>query len=170
MENEDYEEEKYINGNNLNFNENIFEIGEKQKKKCICKIETGNGHGTGFLCKIPFGNKKNLLPVLITNNHVINEDYIDNVRAIFFTREIDSSIIYCLSFDIQRRFYSNEEYDFTIIEIKFEDNLDLSSFLEVDDCLDFEYPYLSYEDSKAYTIHFPLEDKQDYMKSNFNNK
>ena len=158
MENDEYEEEKYIDGN-INYNENVFKIGDKQKEKSICKILTDNGHGTGFLCKIPFGSKNNLLPVLITNNHVINENYIYDVREILFIREIDSSYLYNISFGVQRRFYTNEKYDFTIIEIKFEDNLDLNSFLEVDDCLDFEYPYLAYENLEVYTIHFPLENK-----------
>ena len=43
----------------------------KQMKKSICKILLGKKKGTGFFCKIPFGN--NLLPVLITNNHIIDE-------------------------------------------------------------------------------------------------
>ena len=47
----------------------------KQMEKNICKIKIGNEQGTGFFCKIPFPNKDNMLPVLITNNHVINEIY-----------------------------------------------------------------------------------------------
>ena len=45
-----------------------------QMKSCICKIfKENNVTGTGFFCKIPFQN--NLLPVLITNNHILgNED------------------------------------------------------------------------------------------------
>ena len=45
----------------------------EQMKKCICKICLENGiKGTGIFSKINFPNKENLLPVLITNNHVIN--------------------------------------------------------------------------------------------------
>ena len=39
-------------------------------KESICKIQNKNGDGTGFFCKIL--NKK----LLITNNHVINEEII----------------------------------------------------------------------------------------------
>ena len=45
-----------------------------QMEKNICKLKVSNGgRGTGFFCKIPFPDNSNLLPVLITNNHVINE-------------------------------------------------------------------------------------------------
>ena len=52
-----------------------------QMENCICKIYLKNGGiGTGFFCNIPFNN--NLLPVLITNNHVLNENDIDNNKII----------------------------------------------------------------------------------------
>ena len=44
----------------------------KQMKSKVCKILLDSGNGTGFFCKIKFPNNK-LIPVLITNNHVINE-------------------------------------------------------------------------------------------------
>ena len=43
-------------------------------EKNIVKIKIGIEQGTGFFCKIPFPNKENMLPVLITNNHVISGD------------------------------------------------------------------------------------------------
>ena len=47
----------------------------------ICKIELKNGEiGTGFFCKIPFNN--NLLPVLITNDHLLNKDDKNNTQNI----------------------------------------------------------------------------------------
>ena len=46
----------------------------EQMRKDICKIKIGEEQWTGFFCKIPFPNKDNMLPVLITNNHVINAD------------------------------------------------------------------------------------------------
>ena len=53
----------------------------EQMENCICKIYPNNGvKGTGFFCKIPFNN--NLLPVLITNNHILNENDIDNNQII----------------------------------------------------------------------------------------
>ena len=52
------------------------EIILKQMKYSICKIENQNGDGTGFFCKI--SNKK----LLITNNHVINEEIIKDNNII----------------------------------------------------------------------------------------
>ena len=49
----------------------------KQMKSKICKIYLKNGNGTGFFCKIPFPNNK-LMPVLITNNHVIDKEILNN--------------------------------------------------------------------------------------------
>ena len=46
----------------------------EQMDRNICKINYENIQGTGFFCKIPFPNQKKYLPVLITNNHIINSD------------------------------------------------------------------------------------------------
>ena len=46
---------------------------------CVCKIYN-KGKETRFFTKIPFKSK--LLPVLITNNHVINIDDIKNNKII----------------------------------------------------------------------------------------
>ena len=52
-----------------------------QMENCICKIYKNNEViGTGFLCKIPFNNY--LLKVLITNNHILNENDIENNNII----------------------------------------------------------------------------------------
>ena len=54
-----------------------FDCSQKiieQMRKDICKIKIGEEQGAGFFCKIPFPNMDNMLPVLIINNHVINED------------------------------------------------------------------------------------------------
>ena len=56
-----------------------------QMENCICKMVKDNGEkGTGFFCTIPFPDEKNLLHVLITNNHVLNEDDIENNKIIKF--------------------------------------------------------------------------------------
>ena len=69
---EDIEKEKIIN----NYPKPVTIKGTMkilyQLQNCICKIENKNGNGTGFFCYIPYKNKK--IKVLITNNHIINED------------------------------------------------------------------------------------------------
>ena len=58
-----------------------------QLKKCVCKIKTKNGNGTGFFCKIPFNDKE--LSVLITNNHVIDNNFIKENKNLTITLNDD---------------------------------------------------------------------------------
>ena len=97
------------------------EIILKQMKYSICKIENKNGDGTGFFCKIT--NKK----LLITNNHVINEEIIkDNniIRVQLNDNKIKKNIKI-------KDYYTSEEYDTTIIEISVND--ENINYLEIDD-------------------------------------
>ena len=56
-----------------------------QMENCICKIVKNNGKkGTGFFCSIPFPDKNNLLNVLITNNHILDENDIKMFKVIKF--------------------------------------------------------------------------------------
>ena len=54
----------------------------EQMEKNVCKIKMGNNLATGFFCKIPFPNKDKLLPFLITNNYVLNDDLLHKNNAI----------------------------------------------------------------------------------------
>ena len=69
---EKYIEEKYIKGQSKPYTFEEMEIIEEQKKN-VFKIEINFSFGTGFLCKIPFPDGYNFLPVIITNNHIINK-------------------------------------------------------------------------------------------------
>ena len=95
-----------------------------QLENCICQIYNKNGgKGTGFFTKILFKNK--LLPVLITNNHVLKEENIKNNEIIELTiynniekKNEDISI----KIDNSRKRYINPEIGITIIEIKPEED------------------------------------------------
>ena len=101
-----------------------------QMENCICKIYLNNGGiGTGFFCKIPFNN--NLLPVLITNNHVLNENDIDinKIINIMINNKVKK-----IEIDNSRKKYTNSDknIDVTIIEIK--PNKDgINNYLEIDE-------------------------------------
>ena len=90
----------------------------EQMKKTICEIclRDEGIKGSGFFCKIPFqNNNNNFITVLITSNHIINEELLNK------NEEIITLIINKESKEIkldQRIKYTNEEYDITIIEIK----------------------------------------------------
>ena len=59
----------------------IKKIPEQMEKK-ICKVKAGQNKGTGFFIKIPFPDNNNMLPVFITNNHVINTGFLYKKDAI----------------------------------------------------------------------------------------
>ena len=97
----------------------------EQMEKNICKIKIGKEQGTGFFCKIPFPDKDNMLPVFITNNHIIN---LKEDKIIIKIKEEKESRIINLNNRIK---YTNKEYDITIIELKEKDNI--KNYLELDD-------------------------------------
>ena len=102
----------------------------EQMKKDICKIKIGEEQGTGFFCKIPFPNSYNMLPVFITNNHVINEDFLfkdNNKFTVRIKEEKKEKEIYLNN----RMKYTNKDFDITIIEIYEKD--EIKSFLDLDD-------------------------------------
>ena len=88
--------------------------------------------GTGFFCMIPFPNKFSLLPVLITNNHVIGEDpnsIFIGAKVNFYVKKGDKS--YQIILDKNRKVYTNEKIDVTInaiIERVDEDDINITHF------------------------------------------
>ena len=81
-----------------------------QLKNCICKIyQKDGGKGTGFFCKILFQNK--LLPVLITNNHVLNENNFKDNEIIKITMnnsvEKENKDISIKMDNSRKRYYNN---------------------------------------------------------------
>ena len=129
-----------------------LKIIEKQKENSICKIINGNkAIGTGSLCLIPYPDKTNQLPVLITCNHVINGNE-KEVKLIF-----NNTIEKILKLDNSRKMYiSNEkEKDITIIEIKEEDNYDFNNMLEIDYDI-FENEDLNKIFKSIYIVHYPF--------------
>ena len=102
-------------------------IIEQMKNNSICRINN-HGKGTGFFVKIPY--KLRLLPVIITTNHAINIDDIQNNKIISLYLNNGKMTI---KLDDNRLRYTNEKLDITIIEIKENDhNLNIKYF-ELDD-------------------------------------
>ena len=106
---------------------------------------------TGFFCKIPdiiseeIINKKNLLKVLITNYHVINENQkkitisLNNKKK--FITNIENKVI-----------YKDEKYDIIIIDIK--DQIEIYNFLELDPDI-FNRADGSYANNSIYMLYYP---------------
>ena len=118
-----------------------------QMEKYICKIENKNGYGTGFFCYIFDKNK--LLPVLITNNHVINQESIKENEILTLTiNKIQKSI----KLNNNRKIYTSIKYDVTIIEIIKEKD-EIYNFLELDDNIFNEN--LNLFNKSIYILHYP---------------
>ena len=93
----------------------------------VCEICLSNGFGSGFFCKIPYTQNNNLLlPVLLTNNHVLSKDAIENDIKIKINDETKT-----LSLKGRKK-WTDEEMDFTCIEIKEEED-DIHTFFNLDD-------------------------------------
>lgn len=119
----------------------------QQMKACVCKIKCSkNSFGTGFLCKIPLPYTNCLIPVLITNNHVINSNNIIENKIIEISLN-NEQIQKKLYFDNSRFYFTNKNLDITFIEIKKED--DINSFLELDDSINDK------NINKIYLLHYP---------------
>ena len=93
----------------------------------VCEICLSNGFGSGFFCKIPYTQSNNLLlPVLLTNNHVLSKDAIENDIKIKINDETKT-----LSLKGRKK-WTDKEMDFTCIEIKEEED-DIHTFFNLDD-------------------------------------
>ena len=119
----------------------------KQMKKCVCKIHISGESGTGFFAQIPY--KESIIKVLITNNHVLNaNDILDN-KLITFSINND---IRDIKIGKERKKYTSEKYDTTIIEIKETDKLEnVIEYLEIDD---INLKYIREKDKQLSNEHF----------------
>ena len=128
-----------------------------QMENCICKIYCDNGStGTGFFCKIRFQN--NLLPVLITNNHILNENDIENNKIIKLT--INNKVKKIL-IDNSRKKFTNKTLDVTFIEIySNKDEINENNMMEIDENIienNKENIELEYRRKSIYILHYPKD-------------
>ena len=125
----------------------------KQSKNNILKITNQNNEkGTGFFCLIPFPDKFHLLPTLMTNNHVLDENDIKEGKTIKFSSEVRN---YEIKIDNLRKCYTNKEYDTTFIEIRKNEVEDINKFLEIDEDIFNDNELKTFSKSSVYIIHCP---------------
>ena len=130
----------------------------EQSEKCVCKIKFGDDQGTGFPTKIPIPKTDKEIPVLILCNHTHRGQMKDDTKF-KLSIESESELI-----EIKlkgRKFYTNENYDVTIIELKEKDNI--KNFLELDDLVikdikNNENNNSKYLDETIYIIQYPQGD------------
>ena len=145
--------EKKIIRNHDPINLEQMKLIKKQLKKYVCKIILPKERATGFFCEINYKNQ--LLPVLITSNHVINEEMLKNRITINLTLN-DDKIEKEIKFRYKRRVYTNINYDITIIEILPKKD-EINDFLKFDEkqCYKGESIYiLQYPDGKKASVSY----------------
>ena len=129
----------------------------RQIQKCICKIYINEGgNGTGFFCFLTDPKSKNRIPVMITNNHIIGKNDLNNNNKIKISFNNDKTFN-DIELDSNRKKYTNPDLDVTIIEIKNKDNIQKDSFLEIDDRIlinDSEKLFIS---KTVYIIQYPQD-------------
>ena len=142
-----------------NFSEKLTE----DVKKNVVRLTLGDEKAaSGFFCKIIL--KNNIIPVLITCHHVIDEEYIKNNPFLYLSyyssKGSEGTTEAIIDLNIHRIIYHDKNSDVTIIEIKEEDNLDIYSFLEMDNSINVNNPQIL--NHKVYLLHYPkgVEDVQ----------
>jgi surface protein len=145
-----------INNETYNMNKLTGEIKEVMSNICRFEytIENKLTTGTGFLCKIDYLNNTKM-PVLITCYHLLDDTFFSKYKIINFSYYLDNKELHkTIALNNQRIIYKNKDLDITIIEIKEEDNLDIFSFLEIDNSINIDNP--QYNNIKIYLLHYPL--------------
>ena len=91
-----------------------------QMKNSVCKIK-GKKIGTGFFCKILYNNE--LIPVLMTNYHVIDDNFIEtNTKLnVYINQKLK-----VLNINKNSKIYSSQRYDLMIIKLN-KDNKDIKN-------------------------------------------
>ena len=130
------------------FYESTIKILEQMTNK-ICKININGQKATGFFTKIPVDNK--LIPVFITNYHVIDQGYLQGKKEI----KVDIFMTGSKMIKIKDKIiYYNEKYDVTIIEV--DENIEeIYEYLELDDNILNNNEINNYIGSSIYTLQYP---------------
>ena len=132
---------------------NIFGTNQilHQMMNCICKIKIKGANGTGFFCRILFGNNESK-EFLMTNHHVLDKKYCENNFMINLLIN-DENEIKTLDLRNKRIIYFDKENDITLIELNKNDGIKYC--LELDDNLFRHNNKILYEDKSIYVLQYP---------------
>jgi len=141
----------------INEDNKIYNFGQMKKimtsgiEDCVFKIIRENEKskyitGTGFFCNISSKNIK----VLITNNHVIDQIFLDNKKKIKYIIDTENKKYEKeINLEIDRYKYTDIDLDFTIIEILPEDNI--NNYLEIDEYINSK----EYNKEDIFSVQYP---------------
>ena len=145
-----------MGGSGSNISGDAQKVIIDQMKKSICQIK----NGTGFLCIIPFPDRCNLKPVLITSNRVLTENDIEigkKLKIILNNGEKSTEI----NIDDNRFTYTSSKYEITMIEIKSKE-LDINNFLEIDEKTKEDDPFKEYKEKHIYLMYYSNDGEYKY--------
>ena len=128
-----------------------------QQKKCCCKIES-KSVGTGFFCKIILPDSLKILPVLMTCNHVLDEFAIQKGKYINYSLD-NNKVNYTILVDESRLIYTNSIIDFTIVQLRKNEYLDIDAFLNIEEEVFKGKSIKDYFKNSVYLYHYPKGDK-----------
>ena len=125
-------------------------------KIIINKSDTEMNIGTGFFCEIPFPDRNNKLKVLMTANHLINEEFIKNndfikIKSINNKNKLKIKLKDKITF-------TDKEYDITIIEINKKDKIKYFLKLDeriIDEIVENKYENNDFINETLYITHYP---------------
>ena len=117
----------------------------------ICRIHGNNIIGTGFFCKLEYNNKK--IPVLMTNYHVIDEQFLRANQSLKVDIKNNEHII---NINQDSIIYSSPKnfYDIIIIKIN-KNNKDIKYYLDIDPNIYKEESLSTYKNERIYVLHYP---------------
>ena len=121
----------------------------KQKSNYICKIVSRNKLGTGFFCNIPYKDKN--IPVLITNYHIIDDNFLkDNKQMTIYINDDMKKINIS-----NRKIYSSpaNEFDMMILQLKEED--EIYNYLEIEQNIFKNNAINLFRNEPIYILHYP---------------
>ena len=134
--------------------EPLEESKHKDKGSCICKINGKEGKiGTGFFCKMIYQNE--LVPVLITNYHVIDDKFVQSNNSLKVYINEESKFI---NINKNRIIYlsSNNEYDLIVIRLQ---DGEIDHYLKIDENI-FKNSEDAYKNEPIYILHYPGYDEK----------
>ena len=152
LEKEDIIKQEHIIGRPRSLSrKELIKIFE-QMEYSVYKIIKEKSTGTGFMCGIPYPNELHKLPVLITCNHILNEEDIKPGKIIKLMLNETEHII---KIDEKRKVYTDKKYDITIIELDKEE-YSIEHLLDIDSDITKDIDFNNtYKNESIYILHYP---------------